>query len=69
MELAFRSCWVSQRNDGLLLINHDISRSPVTTIKVTVKNAQRYCSPKRPIGVFQIKSFHSEKTPKVFLKN
>ena len=29
MELAFRSCWVSPRNDGLLLINHDISRSEV----------------------------------------
>ena len=29
MEIAFRSCWASQRNDGLKLINHDTSRSEV----------------------------------------
>ena len=29
MEIAFRSCWASQRNDGLIYINHDIARGEV----------------------------------------
>ena len=41
--------------------------APATIIKVTTKNTHRYCTPKRPIGVFPIKSFHSEKNSKVFL--
>ena len=38
--------------------------APATRIKETTKNAHRYSTPKRPIGVFPIKNFHSGKTLK-----
>ena len=70
VETAFGSGCVSQRNEGLLWVNYDISWSevllniqralyfvvPVTRIKQTTKNAHRYSTTKRPMEDFSVSS-------------